>query len=855
MVYLDLTSLSPDLRPLRNVTGITMVSPYSGRRTSAALPSCGAELQYPIVNFTNSTNSTIIINRDFYDQVLKCFVETFALIPVPEMFTPTPVISDNKFSEPVFVAFRLRTFYEWQTDFFNEFLGTPDTHFISTVYDRSGDQVFFFDDRYVSLYRADLYLRTVEGDDINDDSAYELLPQFSLDWNLVPVLPLGVLDIAEVWSNLTLMHGRAYQIRIEVTIEDQFRYHSRFVIPEEVRNPDEVGKARVLLRSSDFYRQPCPPQLLAVANTTECVKCPTNSVCNGSTEVKGAVDKHLWRPREHLLPFASCDLGSEGCVPGSNGTVCNEGYEGPLCGVCSEGYGQYGGQCVECPARAISIALVTLMATFQFGYTAWVVACTVWDNPRPSRPRFPLFNLLLSRSDVPLKIVFNHMALMGIVSSTALAKQITNERIGNILSLQYILGNIAIYDVLSVECMFSDFNASHKFIVSAGVIVLLIIFFLAACRIASCVEHLKQRTTWRHEDVAAFSAQNEDLGEKLTTSPQQLKDVSCEQQNGQRTTEECDMPCSMHDRKSAMVGSGCLAIPMLSVLVAVLRIIHPSLIGYSAALIPCNKYEFFNIKTWTTQPAGVSLPPPDATVFVLASDRSISCESFKHWIAVGWVVLIVVGIGIPAFCAGVFALVKKLRGEERTLKAFDFLVGNFRPMTWYWESALMVREVVGFLILSVLTDSSFQLVALNAFFIAWISLHSRSVPYLTDALNRAEYFSVGAAFVTLNLLSVLETYEGKAEAAEQTNRLDLKADANRASDAVVLTIFAFQGASLVVVIVSAGLYVLQEARTTLLEERKVWENQEWTELEAFAETQPQPNRPNEQTSDRIQTTE
>jgi predicted outer membrane repeat protein len=76
--------------------------------------------------------------------------------------------------------------------------------------------------------------------------------------------------------------------------------------------------------------------------TAKCLSCPSHSAsCRGD---KISISPGYWRASEKSTTFLPCPFGTNGCVGGYDATTssksagCADGYEGPLCGVCSHGY-------------------------------------------------------------------------------------------------------------------------------------------------------------------------------------------------------------------------------------------------------------------------------------------------------------------------------------------------------------------------------------------------------------------------------------------------------------------------------------------------------------------------------------
>lgn len=106
-----------------------------------------------------------------------------------------------------------------------------------------------------------------------------------------------------------------------------------------------------------------------------------NLVVNDLKVVSG-----FWRPSLSSFDIRKCPLGSTACSGGgggSNASLCQPNYKGPLCAVCADGYFMNGVECDKCttpnlnsfmPVIFAAVAVfIALLATFCFlrGFFSW----------------------------------------------------------------------------------------------------------------------------------------------------------------------------------------------------------------------------------------------------------------------------------------------------------------------------------------------------------------------------------------------------------------------------------------------------------------------------------------------------
>ena len=620
LTYLDVTSTSPLMQPLDQITGITETTPFLARNPQFT-PSC---------DMGDSSKSML--------DKAHCFFTLFTLMPSPVIVLRQPSIVADSFSPPLRLQFLNRVYskqlFDLATTNYHTYNEAHDFPFSTNPYTvDQGELENFLLDRYVVRVLPKLVCLDCASNNYsfsNPGNANRISP-ISVTPGLILGGPLPQGSMTIPWEGVILPYGIAFRIDYNVTVSDRYKERSQSLWDPIVRYIglyQSFGTFQTVIKSDQFYRSPCSISTsMAVFNDTYCVECPTNAKCDGSTVFN--TTEMVWRPSTNVLPLTWCDAGNYGCMVGADGTKCNRGYTGPLCALCQPGYGKWANSCHECPSDGLQTFIVVLLGAFELAYTTWVVRCAIWinnDQENFSKKRtmrqtcYKKFKMLLAKTDVPLKMFFNHMAIMGLVASTFFARRLQAETIHNMLSLQYLIGNVAVYDVLGVNCKFRTWSQVGKFQAALGVCLFVIVLELAVGFTISKFRYFKERTTWRSSTF----------------------------------------------------------LPALSILVCILRILHPTIIAYSASIIPCMTYNFYDIASWYRSPVG---PKSDANEIIslklLSNDRSTDCRQIEGWRIVAWFVLFVVGIGIPVAFIMLFKKVFRDHDPKVATKTFGFLVQNF----------------------------------------------------------------------------------------------------------------------------------------------------------------------------------
>jgi len=108
---------------------------------------------------------------------------------------------------------------------------------------------------------------------------------------------------------------------------------------------------------------------------TSCTLCAEGMICeDGSITVQ----EGYWRQSESDLFVVECPAGNIGCAGGAGAgdAVCKEGYEGPVCNVCAEGYGRIGSVCVKCQKTGLNIFVLIVLIILALAMCVLLIRST-----------------------------------------------------------------------------------------------------------------------------------------------------------------------------------------------------------------------------------------------------------------------------------------------------------------------------------------------------------------------------------------------------------------------------------------------------------------------------------------------
>ena len=272
-------------------------------------------------------------------------------------------------------------------------------------------------------------------------------------------------------QDMILLYGILYQLRLQVTIDGTAAPTSYNCTS---KLPFQYSSSTVA-----FALAPCSPGLVGVNYTQQCSPCPANAACNG-TQVFASPGSHVWRPNHTVLPFTVCPTGYKGCAPAMTdriGNECDDGYEGPLCGNCVEGYAHSGvGECAQCYSPAVNIAVSTALAFVVAGVLTFTAVNSV---PKPCATSV---NPILQIGLQSVKAFTNHFSLFGLLAHTEVASILSGPLRAALMTQNSASGPSPTSNSF-IPCLFPQWTANELFLCVMLVIVVFIVAEILIVRV------------------------------------------------------------------------------------------------------------------------------------------------------------------------------------------------------------------------------------------------------------------------------------------------------------------------------------------------------------------------------------
>ena len=144
---------------------------------------------------------------------------------------------------------------------------------------------------------------------------------------------------------------------------------------------------------------------------------------------------NLWRPSNASYRFYSCakPTSSDSCLR-PNGT-CKDGYRGPRCSVCAEGWGKEGTYCIRCRAHGAVVGLMMLFVVIALAFVSILV--------------YTSFTMKLSETlPVLLRIAISHLQIASRLNDIIDPPQALIDLFDVFLQLSELIR----FDIVSSEC-------------------------------------------------------------------------------------------------------------------------------------------------------------------------------------------------------------------------------------------------------------------------------------------------------------------------------------------------------------------------------------------------------------------
>ena len=553
----------------------------------------------------------------------------------------------------------------------------------------------------------------------------------------VRFLPTSVEAIRPVWQLLdSTTSSRVVTTNAIVSSTGQYVFDGLFMRSVFDRSVEVVFKPLSILETSlrvNVQPESCDPNLVAIPLTFQCVTCPNGATCDGSSTI--VVREGYWRAAVYPPIVYRCPAGSASCERHGN---CGPGYEGPLCSVCSDGYGTDGVHCRECLPLAVNITVVVI---FVLVVVAAVFFLSIPHNSNDAKKQE------LRKAKLVTKLLVHHAQVVSLITaslnslSVVDASSVSGNLIASIRTIMSLNPNNSL-----ITCNIAR-RWSHIVITAAAIpITAALLLLLASAAYARYSASKNSSSVQSCEDLRLLQFRQELCGDNRDQNQHVsgLTNVMCSSQHQHQDEGEYVSP-----RQGTTNTTDWLNGARRSYLQPIAVF---TLVSWSIFFFFC--YPML-VETGTSTLQCETISHAKGVWRLLTVDRTVDCDSSEYGSLRAWalVILVVFGCGIPLFPVAAVKIVAMLHGGNHAFarNQFFFMTGALKPTRWWWESVRSFHKALLVVIVTVVPQQYRSLVMVWMMMI-YFGVCLNGLPWLEPSIQRLDIASCLCILLSSNMV-------------------------------------------------------------------------------------------------------
>jgi len=482
--------------------------------------------------------------------------------------------------------------------------------------------------------------------------------------------------------------------------------------------------------STGWLCNDCPSGTWSDGGSMTCVPCMSEGAsCNGG--MLQLQPGYYLSPLQAAAPLSPSTIllpcfNSEACVVNATarsfGCSTDLGYaaDGPLCGVCSNGYALFGQSCSRCWSTAAAVALLLLIAVLSAAAAGYL---GVWHQPGARAPAAIAFRQLVGYLQLVSVVIAFRVQAVGLMRA--------------VLSWTEA-ANVSLLTFGPLACLLSTSFLSRYVIT----LLLPVLFGLLVAGTAMCADRLKSGAVL--QPGARGPSTTTDLAHALSWRP--------------RASPRASLTAALRSTPRTPPGPITPKQRLLSSILLICSLLYMPLLSASLKALDCYERSI------------------DGVTF-LRADLRVQCHTGSH-IAVqilAWSVIVGLGAGFPVIiCWGLLCRLPRKRplaehshSSVSTSKspASDFgvawrpLYTGYGPSTPWWEAVILLRKALLALIGSQMGGGARGIACLAFVLVVCVVLQETVLPYDESRFNTNERVVLLGSLATavLALLSSSES--------------------------------------------------------------------------------------------------
>ncbi|CUI14595.1 transmembrane protein, putative [Bodo saltans] len=543
----------------------------------------------------------------------------------------------------------------------------------------------------------------------------------------------------------------------------------------------------------------------AATGSFNCEPCPQYGICDGTSNV--ITEPGHWRANYQAFTFYACEP-AEACP---QSTQCGNGYQGPLCGSCADGYGLSGSECMPCEKASLNAAFIFLLfialslliyflSIFSMPFSTYEDNLIgIGGSEEQQNALLPIFvKLIISHFQIASVVPVKDLSLPAWIASffttskdfssfnpnlsflsCAVAHDAENRMITTIVSVPLLIGCLAIVAIGVAWWQNRTFVArqlrgsknarkrqlealknpttSHvrdmKYIKAT---------FDAEDRVA-VLKHHTELLGWT-DDAEEVWKTNNPAASGFFAPPERLEGIVVDNHDianlqdsalpalGDSSLQASRTPSAQLETSIRQVVGSTIPAPPLwhRWLNMVLLVANVTLFFMYPSIVE----NCVNAMKCTTLDAGPNLPP----LSVLTADPAIDCNSdaYEHrTLRLAILFIALFGAGTPLLSAFLIVAVQHItcRGDISISKRmFSFMTKGYR--LWFWEGISLARKAMIVVVVTLVPSSEVRTLSAVWIMTVFLAVSALVSPWANNSLAVFENVSFATLIVSYSLLTL-----------------------------------------------------------------------------------------------------
>ena len=194
---------------------------------------------------------------------------------------------------------------------------------------------------------------------------------------------------------------------------------------------------------------------------------------------------------------------------------------------------------------------------------------------------------------------------------------------------------------------------------------------------------------------------------------------------------------------------------VFAVAAAVLQLTYMQTIQTASRLLRHVQLNFFESTPYLVDR---STAPVTLALDLLQADARINFQQNTHFWLLAWLILAGVGVGTPIWFVMAFKRTQRRHSTFAAHQKFRFLVHNYRPACWYWETVVTLRKGLAVILVAALAEfPTTQMQCVCLLYTIYTFAHEKMQPFSSQSKTVSERVSLACAILTGN--AILITYD------------------------------------------------------------------------------------------------